>query len=233
MATTALIIDDDQELTQLLHDYLAKFDIKAHAAHSPSQGFRLFKRHKPDVVILDIMLPEMDGFEVCKALRKESSTPIIMLTARGEISDRVVGLEIGADDYLPKPFDPRELVARIQTILRRLKGKKSQKHALASGTLVLDPSTRRVTLGKKALDLSTTEYEILSLLMAQAGECVHRDQLIAQVQGEAVEAFNRSIDLAVSRLRHKLGDDGKKQRFIKTIWGSGYQFIGKVEPHAL
>jgi len=177
------------------------------------------------------MLPGRDGFEVCKELRREGHTPVIMLTARGEVSDKVVGLELGADDYLAKPFDPRELVARIQTVLRRSRPGAPAAGRLKSGPLLLDPAKRSASLKGQDLELTTTEFEILALLMAAPGQVVKRDDIIKQLRGEEAEAFNRSVDLAVSRLRAKLGDSGKDQRYIKTAWGAGYVFSGKVERH--
>jgi len=232
MATEVLIIDDDRELGSLLTAYLAKFGIKALTAEHPDAGLRLFRKHQPSLVILDVMLPGRDGFEVCRELRREGPTPVIMLTARGEVSDKVVGLELGADDYLAKPFDPRELVARIQTVLRRSHPRSAGAPGrLKSGPLLLDPARRSASLKGKGLELTTTEFEILSLLMASPGQVVKRDDIIKQLRGEEAEAFNRSVDLAVSRLRAKLGDSGKEQRFIKTAWGTGYVFSGKVERH--
>jgi len=233
MATDVLIIDDDKDLCSLLTTYLTKFNLKAESAGHPDLGLKLFRKLKPSIVILDIMLPGRDGFEVCRELRRESSTPVIMLTARGEVSDKVVGLELGADDYLAKPFDPRELVARIQTVLRRASAAASPHGLLKCGSLSLDSAGREAHLGKQALDLTTTEFEILALLMGHPGEVVERDRIIKHLHGEDAEAFNRSVDLAVSRLRAKLGDSGSHQRFIKTVWGTGYSFIGKVEHHGI
>jgi DNA-binding response OmpR family regulator len=226
-----LIIDDDRELGALLTAYLAKFGIKAITAEHPDIGLKLFHKHHPSLVILDIMLPDRDGFEVCREIRREASTPVIMLTARGEVSDKVVGLELGADDYLAKPFDPRELVARIQTVLRRSHPHAGAQGRLKSGPLLLDPARRSASLKGKDLDLTTTEFEILGLLMSAPGQVVKRDDIIKRLRGEEAEAFNRSVDLAVSRLRAKLGDSGKEQHFIKTAWGTGYVFSGKVECH--
>jgi OmpR family response regulator RpaB len=228
---SVLVIDDDRELLDLLAGYLAKHGLRVLTADAPTPGLKLLRKHKPDLVILDVMLPEMDGFEVCRVIRKESTVPVIMLTARGEVSDRVVGLELGADDYLAKPFDPRELAARIHTVLRRGAGRSAPKARLASEGLSLDPAARSARLGRRDLDLTSTEFEILHLLMAHAGETVERERIIKQLHGEDAEAFNRSVDLAVSRLRAKLGDDGRDPKLIKTVWGQGYVFAGKVSRH--
>ena len=171
------------------------------------------------------MLPEMDGFEVCRTIRQSSIVPVIMLTARGEVMDRVVGLEIGADDYLPKPFEPRELVARIQSVLRRVQQKNFS--ALQKfGGLIIDFQKREVTLDEKIVRLTSNEFECLSLLVKNTGKVLDRDQIMEELRGIEWDAFNRSVDITMSRLRNKLADDPKNPRFIKTIWGTGYLFIG-------
>jgi len=179
----------------------------------------------PDLVILDVMLPEMDGFEVCRTIRQSSSVPVVMLTARGEVMDRVVGLEIGADDYLPKPFEPRELVARIQAILRRIQTK-SKSGIKTIGALCIDSHKYEVRVDDKLVHLTLNEFECLVLLVKNKGKVLNRDQIIEELRGIEWDAFNRSVDITMSRLRQKLGDDPKNPRFIKTIWGTGYLFIG-------
>ena len=168
----------------------------------------------------------MDGFEVLQEIRKSNKSPVIMLTARGEVSDKVVGLELGADDYLAKPFEPRELVARIQTVLRRAR-QQIQSGTISFGELTVDLDSHSVTLAGNELKLTTTEYEILSLFVANPGRVLTRDDLMEQVRGIDWDAFNRSIDVAVSRLRSKLGDSSKDPRYIKTVWRKGYMFLGK------
>jgi two-component system phosphate regulon response regulator OmpR len=178
-------------------------------------------------VILDVMLPGRDGFRVCREIRRESAVPIIMLTARGDLPDRVAGLELGADDYLAKPFEPRELVARIQTVLRRvgethprLKGQR-----LRAEALTVDLRSRTAWLDDAPLDLTTTEFEILALFLQRPGAVLSRDEIMERVRGTDWEAYNRSIDIVVSRLRHKLHDDPKRPRYFKTVWGTGYLFL--------
>ncbi len=235
MAIQILVIDDDQELGKLLKNYLAKFGMKVTYASHPDQGLALLKEHHPSLVILDLMLPGKDGFEVCKEVRKLGDTPIIMLTARGDVADRVVGLEIGADDYVPKPFEPRELVARIQAVLKRTDtGHKNHGKGgiLSSGQLTVDIEKRTARLGAKPLALTTTEFDILALFMKNPGATIDRDKIMEYTRGVDVEAFNRSVDLSVSRLRHKLGDSAENQKYIKTIWGSGYMFLGEVKHRA-
>ncbi len=227
-----LIIDDDHKLTELLKTYLTRFEMAVLTANHPSEGLSLLKNHAPDLVILDVMLPGKDGFEVCKEIRKSSKVPIIMLTARGDVTDRVVGLEIGADDYLPKPFEPRELVARIQTVLRRLSPSPTMSGGLLkSGKLSVDLDQRSASLKGKDLSLTTTEFEILVLFLKNPAKVLNRDWIMDYLKGIECEAYNRSIDITVSRLRKKLKDPAEKPKFFKTIWGEGYLFIGKVSTH--
>lgn len=225
-----LIIDDDVKLGELLKSYLSKFDMGVTAAVHPQEGLNLLKKRGSDLVILDVMLPGKDGFEVCKEIRKASKVPIIMLTARGDVTDRVVGLEIGADDYLAKPFEPRELVARIQSVLRRLAPMPSATLGgiLQSDSLTVDLAKRTASLKKKELGLTTTEFEILLFFMNNPGAVLSRDRIMEHLKGIECEAYNRSIDITVSRLRRKLKDSAAKPRFFKTVWGEGYLFIGKV-----
>ena len=225
MNSRLLIIDDDEKLNKLLTDYLGKMGFEVMSETLPSQGLEKLEREAPDLVILDVMLPEMDGFEVCRTIRLSSTIPVIMLTARGEVMDRVVGLEIGADDYLPKPFEPRELVARIQSILRRVQAKRSS-GVKKIGGLSIDFHKLEVTVDEKPVGLTSSEFECLALLVKNSGKVLNRDQIIEQLHGIEWDAFNRSVDITMSRLRQKLGDDPKNPRFIKTIWGTGYLFIG-------
>lgn len=220
-----LVIDDDKKLCNLLDDYLSKFEYKVITSTDPENGLNLVKKESPDLVILDVMMPGKDGFEVCKEIRKESSIPIIMLTARGEVTDRIVGLELGADDYLPKPFEPRELVARIQTILRR-SSTPTTKEKVEYGELVVDFQRQTAELAGIDLDLTTAEFEILGLFIKKAGKVLNRDNILESLKGIEWDVFNRSIDVLISRLRQKLQDDPKNPKYIKTIWGSGYKFIG-------
>jgi two-component system phosphate regulon response regulator OmpR len=225
-----LVIDDDVKLGELLTDYLARFDYGVTVATTPDAGLAQLAKQPFNVVILDVMLPGMDGFAVLKRIRQTADVPVIMLTARGDTMDRIVGLELGADDYLPKPFEPRELVARMQTVLRRSQAPLAEKaHHLRAGDLEVDMHTRNATLNGRPLDLTTMEFEILALLIAHSGQVLNRDDIINTIRGIDWDAFNRSIDVTVSRLRTKLNDDPKQPRFIKTVWGRGYQFIGETE----
>jgi DNA-binding response OmpR family regulator len=225
MKPTILIIDDDEKLNQLLKDFFKDFGFQTLTATHPEDGLKKLKRKSPDIVILDIMLPEMNGFEVCKTIRMTSTVPIIMLTAKGELMDRVVGLELGADDYLAKPFEPRELVARIQSVLRRTHTIE-QKQISTFGRMVIDFQKHTVQVDGKPVDLTTNEFAALCLLVKNPGKVLNRDQILDELRGIECEAFNRSVDITMSRLRHKLNDDPKNPDFIKTVWGTGYKFIG-------
>ena len=225
MNESVLIIDDDRKLNNLLLDYLAQFSFRVSAVTSPREGLCQIKQNEPDAVILDIMLPEMDGFETCKEIRKISSVPILMLTARGDVTDRILGLEIGADDYLPKPFEPRELVARIKSVLRR--GSAAAKKPIKTfGPLIINSNTYSVALNGEKLDLTTAEFEMLNFLSENPTKVLDRDKILDGIRGIEWNSFNRSVDVLISRLRAKLGDDPKNPRFLRTIRGAGYMFYG-------
>ena len=221
-----LLIDDDTQLATLLGQYFKQFSFELESATLPSQGIALLDQHHYDLVILDIMLPEMDGFEVCKTIRKNNEIPIIMLTARGEVMDRIVGLELGADDYLPKPFEPRELVARIQGILKRAQANNESgqklEAVLAFETLRIDTGKRQVTMDDEVLSLSSMEYQLLFLFATSPQKTFTRDELLNKLKGIDADIFTRSIDILVSRLRQKL----KPLDLIRTIRGLGYVFVG-------
>ncbi len=225
MLQKILVIDDDKKLNELLKNYLSDFGYTVLSATHPEKGLQLIGSQKPELVILDIMLPGMNGFKVCKRIRQDSDVPVIMLTARGELMDRVVGLELGADDYLPKPFEPRELVARIQTVLRRMV-RNNDARVQKYGALKVDFPRRKAFLQDRDVDLSTNEFTALSLLVKHIGQVLDRDQIMQALRGIDADAFNRTVDITMSRLRQKLGDDPRNPVFIKTIWGTGYVFIG-------
>ena len=222
-----LLIDDDEKLAGLLGSYFERFDLDLVSALRPSDGIAKLEAEKPDLVILDVMLPEQDGFEVCRTIRKTSAVPIIMLTARGEVTDRIVGLEIGADDYLPKPFEPRELVVRIQNVLRRAVPAEEEQHELRFEGLTLDLERRTTELDGESLELTTMEFELLALFARNPGKALSRDEILNGLRGIDAQIFSRSVDILVSRLRQKLGDTAKQPRFIKTVWGKGYTFVAK------
>lgn len=225
MKKKILVIDDDQKLNRLLSDYLSKFGLTVTTCTHPLEGLKILKKEMPDLVILDIMLPDLDGFEVCKKIRQDYSVPIIMLTARGEVTDRIVGLELGADDYLPKPFEPRELVARIQSILRRNRSN-GNTGIKRCGVITVDFNKHLVLVDNNPVGLTTTEFEILKLFLRRPGMVFSREQILDSLWDIEGDVFNRSVDVLISRLRQKLGDDPRHPRFIKTVWGSGYMLIG-------
>ena len=225
MMKKILIIDDDKKLTDLLEEFLGENKFKTKSIHESVGALNEVDSFIPDLIILDITLPEMDGFQVLRTIRKEHETPVIMLTARGEISDRVVGLDLGADDYMPKPFEPRELLARINSILRRVNEPSSLIDILEFEGLHIDKMKQEVVLDKQPIHLSTTEFEALVLIAEHAGETLDREFLVENLRGIQWQSFDRSIDVLVSRLRNKLGETPERTRFIKTVHGVGYIFI--------
>lgn len=226
MKAKILVIDDDRKLTRLLGEYLERFDWQVLAAHHPDEGLRLLRQHNPDAVVLDVMLPDRDGFETCRLLRAESSVPILMLTARGEVHDRILGLTLGADDYLPKPFEPRELAARLQALLRRRSTPAGETH-VRFGPLVIDTQARSALLENQELPLTTAEFDLLSVLAQKPGVVLDRDRLFDRLAGGQPDIDSRSIDVLISRLRQKLRDDPREPRWIRTVRGVGYLFLGK------
>ena len=222
-----LIIDDDIQLTELLIEFLSSHKYNVVAKHTPEEGLEYLGKKGTDVIILDIMLPGMDGFQVLRKVRENLATPVIMLTARGEVTDRIVGLELGADDYLPKPFEPRELLARIQSILRRAHSSAAIVENVHFKGLSIEKNKQEVILDGKPISLSTTEYEALLLFIEHAGDTLDREFLVENLRGISWQSYDRSVDVLVSRLRGKLGETPDKTRFIKTIHGLGYKFIGE------
>jgi two-component system response regulator CpxR len=217
-----LLVDDDTELTSLLSEFLRREGFTVDAEHEGNRGLARASEPGIDLVVLDVMLPGLDGFEILKRLRTVSRVPVMMLTARGEDVDRIVGLELGADDYLPKPFNPRELVARIRAVLRRYEPRPpAQSNRLEVSGILLDPGTREVMAGGKPVDLTTFEFDILELLMRNAGRVLSRDTLMENFYNRKATPFDRSIDMHISHLRKKL-ENG--DALIKTIRGVGYQF---------
>lgn len=221
-----LMVDDDVDLNALVTEYLARFGHRLVTATTAARGMAELRRQRPDLIILDIMLPDTDGLTLCREIRSEFDIPIIMLTARGEVTDRVLGLELGADDYLSKPFEPRELVARIQSVIRRSEQRQVQDELLSDG-LSLAKETRRVSLDGVDVELTTMEFELLCVLMESHGRVMSRNRLIERLRGIDADVYDRSIDMLVSRLRDKLGDDSHTPRFIKTVRLTGYQFVGR------
>ena len=221
-----LLIDDDEDLAPPLATYLRRFDLELDSATRPSQGFAKLAAQTYDAVILDVMLPEMDGFEVCRRIRHDSEIPVLMLTARGDLTDRVVGLELGADDYLPKPFEPRELAARLQTILRRVRtpanGDADRGGKLLFDGLQIDLMRREVTRQGDLIELTGTEFELLVMLAREPGRVFSRDEILNRLRGRDADLFTRAVDILISRLRRKL----EPLPVIKTLRNAGYTFAG-------
>jgi two-component system response regulator CpxR len=224
-----LVVDDDVELCELLGQFLRQEDIGFSFAHDGPTGLRMALSGDAELVILDVMLPGIDGFEVLRRLRRESRVPILMLTARGEDVDRIVGLELGADDYLPKPFNPRELAARIRAILRRTTHREQAAAGdrVEVGGIALDPSTREVRRQGEPVELTTIEFDILEALLRAAGRVMTRDHLMEQIYDRKATPFDRAVDMHISHIRKKLGGS---RPIIKTVRGVGYQFVKEEEP---
>lgn len=223
-----LLIDDDLSLGKLLEAYFQKFEFRLTHAPKPSEGLKRLSERAFNAIVLNVMLPEQDGFKVAQEIRQKSQTPIIMLTARGDVHDRIIGLEMGADDYLPKPFEPRELVARLQSLIRRASPHPSP-HVFKSGELALDEKTFSATIRGKPLELTSTEFELLLLFVKHEGKVLSREFIMQNTKGIQWESYDRTIDVMVSKLRAKLGDDAKNPKYLKTIWGRGYAFVGYKE----
>jgi OmpR family response regulator RpaB len=216
-----LLIDDDAQLGEPLAAYCARFELQLEQALRPSTGLARLREGGFDAAILDVMLPEQDGFSLCRAIRKESDIPIVMLTARGDVMDRVIGLELGADDYLPKPFEPRELVARLQTVLRRrapAAPAATPDAPLRFDGLTIDPVTRSVLRAGDAVELTSTEFELLLMLAREPGKVFSRDDILNRLRGHEAELYTRAVDIVVSRLRRKL----EPLAAIKTLRNAGY-----------
>lgn len=226
MAAEVLIIDDDTRLSAMLSDYLRSAGFTTRSAATGSSGLQEIARKAPDAVILDVMLPDHDGFEICRRIRAGSGLPILMLTAKGEETDRIVGLELGADDYLPKPFSPRELAARLKAILRRTQGSSSiaPMDILRFGRLEIDRGQRCVRLDGGERPMTGYQFALLVNMAENAGRVLSRERLMELTKGEELEAFDRSIDVHISRIRAAIESDPKHPRRIITLRGSGYIF---------
>lgn len=231
MEKKVLLVDDDAKLRKLLREYLEGYGFHVLTLADGLSVAKTIREESPDMIILDIMLPKRDGLEVLKEIRMEFSVPVIMLTAKGEDADRIVGLELGADDYLPKPFNPRELLARIKAVLRRLpdrdrsKVKRDGNLFIEAGGLMLNKAKQTVLVEDKEVELSSTEYKLLEALMENPNKVMSRDQLMNLARGRDFMAFDRSIDVHISKLRGKLEPDPRSPQRIKTVWGTGYMFV--------
>lgn len=228
---TILVVEDEPKITELLKLYLERDGYQVVPASSGRLALEAFHRKTPDLILLDINLPEMDGLEVCRVIRRESALPIIMLTARDEEADKLVGLELGADDYVTKPFSPREVVARVRAVLRRTTPIQAAEDGemLSIGALALDPSRHEARRDGAALDLTPTEFRLLEVLMRNPGRVYSRLQLLDLVQGEAFEGYERTIDAHVKNLRAKIEPDPQRPTHVLTVYGVGYKFSGKPD----
>jgi DNA-binding response OmpR family regulator len=230
-----LMIDDDRKLCRLVADYLEPMGYEVEAAYNGPDGLRLFRAGEYHAVILDVMLPQMDGFAVLKELRRASDIPVLMLTARGEETDRIVGLEMGADDYLPKTFSSRELLARLRAVTRRCQLTETRSSAEAAeqtlrfAGLEIEQASRTVRLHSEPLSLTPVEYDLLATLALSAGRVLTRDHLLEAVSGRNYDVFDRSIDVHISSLRRKLGEQPRQPRYIQTVRTAGYMFIAPPE----
>jgi two-component system, OmpR family, phosphate regulon response regulator OmpR len=227
MSTPVLLIDDDTRLSELLKDYLSGHGFILKTALTAAEGFRLVRSNNFEIILLDVMLPDGDGLEICKKIRSQSSVPIVMLTARGADEDKIIGLEIGADDYLAKPFNPRELVARMKAVLRR-KGTagvlSDEDKVVQYKDFFLDPARQLVKIFGREVELTTAEFELLRVLAMNPGRVFTRERLLDLVQGRDFDGVDRSIDVHISRIRNKIEEDARNPRWIKTVWGTGYRF---------
>ena len=220
-----LVVDDDTNICELLRLYLTKEGYQVTTANDGEEGLEKFNQLKPDMVLLDVMMPRMDGLEVCRRIRKLGNTPVMMLTAKGEIEDRIIGLELGADDYLIKPFSPRELVARVRALFRRAhQADEPAVEVLDFGDLVIDISGHKILVEGKEVDLTASEFKLLTTLARHPGRVYNRMELVEKVLGYDFEGYERTIDSHVKNLRAKLGDDPKKPKWLYTVHGVGYRF---------
>lgn len=223
---SVLIVDDDVKLVELLAVYFQKDGFIVHSAYDGLDALQSVREKHPDILVLDVMLPGMNGWDICRLLRKDSAIPILMLTARDEESDRLVGLEIGADDYVTKPFSPKEVVARVKAILRRTGGTTGKAMQLRLGEVVVDLEQYQVTKGGEPVDLTPTEFKIVELLAGNPGRVFSRLQIVEQTQGYSFEGFERTIDSHIKNLRRKLEDNPREPVYILTVYGVGYRTAG-------
>lgn len=225
MTNKILVVDDEVKIVRTVRAYLEQAGFTVLTANDGQTALAIFRHDHPALVILDLGLPRLDGLDVTRAIRRESETPIIMLTARVDESDRLVGLELGADDYVVKPFSPKELVARVRAVLRRAGGQKEPTVVpIAAGDLTIDPARRSVRVGEQAIELTTTEFDLLWVLAESPGRVFTRLELLDRVQGDAYEGYERTIDVHIKNLRKKLEVVPQKPQYIQTVYGVGYKF---------
>jgi len=232
LADKILVIEDEAQITRTLRLYLEQAGYQVVIISDGAQAMPAFRHEKPDLVILDLHLPHVDGWEICRQIRREADTPIIMLTARSEESDKLIGLELGADDYVTKPFSPREVTARVRVVLRRSRGQVQPPPILRADTIILDLDAHTATQNNQPLDLTPTEFDILAAFMSHPGQAFTRLQLVEAAQGVAYEGYERVMDQHIKNLRAKLGDDARAPHFIETVFGVGYRFSAEFRHDA-
>lgn len=226
---SVLIVDDDVKLVKLLQTYFEKEGCITYSANDGLDALQAVREKKPDIMVLDLMLPGLNGLDVCRRIRKDNDIPIIMLTARDEESDRLVGLEIGADDYVTKPFSPKEVVARAKAILRRANKNIVRIEPIKAGTLTIDLGRHQVTNGDQIVDVTPTEFKIIELLAGNAGKVYSRLQIVEQIQGYSFEGYERTVDAHIKNLRRKIEISSKEPQYIQTVYGVGYKFAGEAD----
>jgi DNA-binding response OmpR family regulator len=224
MSQPILVVDDEPKIAHLVRDYLEQAGYRVTVAYDGREALAAFRHDKPRLVVLDLMLPHVDGLDVARAIRKESDTPIIMLTARVEETDKLIGLELGADDYVTKPFSPREVVARVRAVLRRVNGRERTAPTIVVGDLEIDPERRIVTVVGRPMELTPTEFDLLTVLARHPGRVFSRMELLERVQGYAYEGYERTIDAHVKNIRQKIEKDPRRPLYILTVYGVGYKF---------
>jgi two-component system alkaline phosphatase synthesis response regulator PhoP len=225
---TILVVDDEPKIVKQARDYLERGGFRVVDAGDGKTALARARGERPDLIVLDLNLPEMDGLDVCRALRRESDVPIIMLTARVEEADRLIGLELGADDYITKPFSPRELVARVRAVLRRVHGGVHQPGLIRAGQLEIDLEGHKVVRGERSVHLTRTEFNLLVALAQHPGQTFTREQLLGRLHGVAYDGFDRSVDAHIKNLRRKLEEDPAEPRYVLTVYGIGYKFTDEV-----
>jgi len=229
MAQTILVVDDEPQIVRLVRTYLEEAGFRVVTASDGEQALYVTRHEKPDLVVLDLLMPRMDGLTFTRRVRSERDVPIVMLTARAEETDRIVGLELGADDYVTKPFSPRELVARVRAVLRRTQQPPRPAEILRAGSLALDRTTHTVTVSGEEVDLTPTEFDLLETLMSNPGRAFRRSELLEAVQGVAFEAYERTVDVHIKNLRQKIEPDPSQPRYVLTVRGVGYRFNPELD----
>ena len=224
MDHTILVVDDEKQIVKVVKMYLEQAGYRVATAYDGQSALTVFRHTQPDLVVLDLSLPEIDGLDVCRAIRREAKTPVIMLTARAEEADKLIGLELGADDYIVKPFSPREVVARVRTVLRRVAGEVALPNLLRAGELLIDLDSHTAQRGKQLVELTPSEFNLLTTLMQNRGRALTRSQLLDKALGDSFEGYERTIDAHIKNLRQKIEPDPKSPRYILTVFGVGYKF---------